>query len=103
MNTARRTAIRAADACHPRGAAGHSKTGIDRRWPVARIRRNPSSVRHAALAAALWAACVASALAQAPSNPNLNAQLLVGARQADRAQVERTLAEGAVPNARNRL
>ena len=41
--------------------------------------------------------------AQAVSNPNLNAQLLVGARQGDLAQVERVLAAGAVPSSRNRL
>ena len=44
-----------------------------------------------------------AAQAQAPSNPNLNAQLLVGARQNDMAQVERVLAQGAAPNSRNRL
>ena len=37
------------------------------------------------------------AAAQAPSNPSLNAQLLVGARQGDLAQVERVLAAGAAP------
>jgi hypothetical protein len=41
--------------------------------------------------------------AQAPSNPTLNAQLLVGARQGDLAQVERVLAAGASPSSRNRL
>ena len=43
------------------------------------------------------------AAAQAPSNPSLNAQLLVGARQGDLAQVERVLAAGAAPASRNRL
>src|SRR5512138_2222842 len=46
---------------------------------------------------------VAGAFAQAPGNPNLNAQLLVGARQSDPAQVQRTLAAGAAPESRNRL
>src|SRR5665213_345575 len=41
--------------------------------------------------------------AQAPGNPNLNAQLLVAARQSDVARVERALAQGAAPNSRNRL
>lgn len=41
--------------------------------------------------------------AQAPTNPSLNAQLLVGARQGDLAQVERVLAAGAAPSSRNRL
>ena len=35
--------------------------------------------------------------------PSLNAQLLVGARQGDLAQVERVLAAGAAPSSRNRL
>ena len=43
------------------------------------------------------------AWAQAPSNPNLNAQLLVGARENDLAAVERALAKGAAPESRNRL
>ena len=43
------------------------------------------------------------ALAQAASNPSLNAQLLVGARQGDLAQVERVLAAGASPSSRNRI
>ncbi len=69
-------------------------------------------VRHIRLAAcgALRAGLLALALAaplgagaQAPSNPSLNAQLLVGARQGDLAQVERVLAAGASPSSRNRL
>ena len=43
------------------------------------------------------------AWAQAPSNPNLNARLLVGARENDLAAVERALAQGAAPESRNRL
>jgi uncharacterized protein len=43
------------------------------------------------------------ARAQAPSNPAINAQLLVGARQNDITQVERMLSQGAAPNSRNRL
>jgi hypothetical protein len=61
------------------------------------------------LAGALRASVIAAALAapfgagaQAPSNPSLNAQLLVGARQGDLAQVERVLAAGASPSSRNR-
>ncbi|HEY8707001.1 MAG TPA: ankyrin repeat domain-containing protein, partial [Burkholderiaceae bacterium] len=55
------------------------------------------------LCAAAIALPMAGAHAQAASNPNLNAQLLVGARQDDIAHVERVLAQGAVPNSRNRL
>ena len=44
-----------------------------------------------------------SASAQVTSHPNLSAQLLVSARQNDLAAVERVLANGAAPNARNRL
>ena len=44
-----------------------------------------------------------AANAQTPGNPAINAQLLVGARQNDLAQVERVLAQGAAPNSRNRL
>lgn len=43
------------------------------------------------------------AQAQAASNPAVNAQLLVAARQSDMAQLERMLAQGAAPNSRNRL
>ena len=43
------------------------------------------------------------AAAQAPSNPNLNAQLLVAGRQGDLAQVSQALARGAAPNSRNRI
>jgi uncharacterized protein len=43
------------------------------------------------------------ARAQAPGHPNVNAQLLVGARQSDLVQVQRNLAQGAAPNSRNRL
>ena len=60
---------------------------------------------------ALCRACVAVLLAlaggsawpQAESNPNLNAQLLVAARNNDVAAVERALSQGAAPNSRNRL
>lgn len=57
------------------------------------------------LSAWLVVACVVAspAAAQAPTNPNLNAQLLVAARQSDAARVERALAQGAAPNSRNRL
>jgi ankyrin repeat protein len=41
--------------------------------------------------------------AQAESNPSLNAQLLVAARQGNLAQVERSLDAGAAPGSRNRL
>src|SRR5262245_47426357 len=53
------------------------------------------------LALAAWAA--GSAWPQAATNPNLNAQLLVAARNGDVAAVERALAQGAAPNSRNRL
>ena len=42
-------------------------------------------------------------MAQTATNPNLNAQLLVAARNGDLKAVERTLAQGAAPNSRNRL
>ncbi len=59
----------------------------------------------------LWRVCAAaltvltafSVRAQAPSNPAVNAQLLVAARQSDMAQLERMLAQGAATNSRNRL
>ncbi|HSC01068.1 MAG TPA: ankyrin repeat domain-containing protein, partial [Burkholderiaceae bacterium] len=44
-----------------------------------------------------------AAWAQAATNPNLNAQLLVAARNNDLASVQRALADGAAPNSRNRL
>lgn len=44
-----------------------------------------------------------SAWAQAESNPNVNAQLLVAARNTDADAVKQSLARGAVPNSRNRL
>jgi ankyrin repeat protein len=44
-----------------------------------------------------------AALAQAPSNPNLNAQLLVAARQGDLPAVKAALARGAEPSSRNGL
>ena len=40
-------------------------------------------------------------LAQAPSNPSLNAQLLVAARQGDLPAVKAALARGAEPSSRN--
>jgi ankyrin repeat protein len=43
------------------------------------------------------------AQAQAPTHPNLNAQLLVAARQGDLNALERSIASGAAPNSRNRL
>ena len=62
------------------------------------------------LRSVLLRACMLAALAvssfasaQAPSNPTLNAQLLVGARQGDLAQVQRVLEAGASPASRNRL
>ncbi len=67
--------------------------------------RQPNS-RAGVLRAGLIALALAVPLgagAQAPSNPTLNAQLLVGARQGDLAQVERVLAAGASPSSRNRL
>ena len=65
-------------------------------------RRRMRRVVATAFAATLLAAATGT-VAQAPTNPNLNAQLLVGARQGDLAQVERVLAAGAVPSSRNRL
>ena len=44
-----------------------------------------------------------SAWAQAESNPNVNAQLLVAARNTDADAVKQSLARSAVPNSRNRL
>ena len=41
--------------------------------------------------------------AQTPSDPTLNAQLLLAARQNDLPQVERVLSQGEAPNSRNRL
>ena len=46
---------------------------------------------------------VGAAWAQAPSNPSLNAQLLVAARQGDLPAVTRALERGAAPDSRNRL
>src|SRR6185503_16374275 len=43
------------------------------------------------------------AVAQAAGNPNLNAQLLIAAREGDAARVDRVLAQGAAPDARNRV
>lgn len=43
------------------------------------------------------------AFAQTASNPNLNAQLLVAARQSDLSALDRALERGAAPNSRNRL
>jgi ankyrin repeat protein len=43
------------------------------------------------------------AWAQAESNPSVNAQLLVAARNTDAAAVKQSLDRGAVPNSRNRL
>jgi ankyrin repeat protein len=62
--------------------------------------------RRAVLCCGLLAIALAAPLdaaAQAPTNPSLNAQLLVGARQGDLAQVERVLGAGAAPESRNRL
>src|SRR5438552_2937308 len=70
---------------------------------MTRIKRIALTARRAAVAAMLCLWTAAPVRAQAPSHPNLNAQLLVGARQADIALVERTLAQGAAPNSRNRL
>ena len=53
--------------------------------------------------AALMLLAAGFAQAQAASNPAVNAQLLVAARQSDMAQLERMLAQGAAPNSRNRL
>jgi ankyrin repeat protein len=44
-----------------------------------------------------------SAWAQAESNPSVNAQLLVAARNTDAEAVKKSLARGAMPNSRNRL
>ncbi|MGZ5771647.1 MAG: hypothetical protein ACXWJ1_12115, partial [Caldimonas sp.] len=46
------------------------------------------------VSAALWP--MAAAHAQASSNPNINAQLLIAARQADVGRADRLLADGAV-------
>jgi ankyrin repeat protein len=43
------------------------------------------------------------AWAQAESNPSVNAQLLVAARNTDAEAVKKSLERGAVPNSRNRL
>src|SRR5438132_14132965 len=68
------------------------------------IDRIASNGHRTATAAMLWLWMAAMpAGAQAPTHPNLNARLLVAARQADVVQVERTLAQGAAPNSRNRL
>jgi uncharacterized protein len=53
--------------------------------------------------AALMLSSGNSAQAQAASNPAVNAQFLVAARQSDMAQLERMLAQGAATNSRNRL
>jgi len=71
---------------------------------IARVRQPVFPI--GALRAGLIAIALAAPFAvdaQAPSNPTLNAPLLVGARQGDLAQVERVLAAGAPPSSRNRL
>src|SRR5664279_5453128 len=68
---------------------------------VTRIRVCRGSIR-CVLLACLVAAPLGAA-AQATTNPSLNAQLLVGARQGDVAQVERVVAAGAAVSSRNRL
>jgi len=57
-----------------------------------------NTARHVRAALVLLALCagVPYAFAQAGTNPNLNAQLLVGAREGNLDQVERMLALGAV-------
>ena len=45
----------------------------------------------------------APALAQSESNPSVNAQLLVAARNTDLEAVKKSLDRGAAPNSRNRL
>jgi len=56
---------------------------------------------------ALFFACLAGlaapALAQSESNPSVNAQLLVAARNSDIEAVKKSLDRGAAPNSRNRL
>src|SRR5262245_21721379 len=55
-------------------------------------------------AVAVWAfSAVVGAWGQATSNPNLNAQQLVAARNNDLPSVQRALADGAAPDSRNRL
>src|ERR1700712_4402565 len=56
-----------------------------------------------ALCAFATAFTMTGALAQAESNPNMNAQLLVAARQGDRTAAERVLNQGAVIESRNRV
>ncbi len=65
--------------------------------------RRTGAMRRRALAAAVAWAWARAAWPQAPSNPNLNAQLLVAARNNDLSSVQRALADGAAPNSRNRL
>ena len=58
----------------------------------------------AVLAMALLAANLGGSVrAQTATNPNINAQLLVAARQSDLSALERSLGRGAAPNSRNRL
>ncbi len=59
-----------------------------------------NSRRRLLVLAALLPAFVA---AQTPTNPNLNAQLLVAARQGDLVAVNRALGKGAAVDSRNRL
>jgi len=56
------------------------------------------------LAVLIGGLCMATqAWAQAESNPSVNAQLLVAARNTDAEAVKKSLDRGAVPNSRNRL
>jgi len=73
---------------------------------TSRLRAQPehrSRWRAAVLVAGALAFACATAWPQAETNPNLNAQLLVAARNNDVAAVEHALAQGAAPNSRNRL
>jgi len=61
-------------------------------------------VRFCAISLLAWGLLSSSAAwAQAESNPSVNAQLLVAARNTDAEAVKKSLARGAVPNSRNRL
>ncbi|MEO7246330.1 MAG: ankyrin repeat domain-containing protein [Rubrivivax sp.] len=83
-------------------AVQHIQTPTERVSLMASISGSFSRLRDTLLALGLSLAAH-GAWAQAVTNPNLSAQLLVAARQGDLAQIERTLSQGAAPNARNRL
>ena len=63
----------------------------------------PFSKQLLAFLFACLAGLAAPALAQSESNPSVNAQLLVAARNTDTDAVKKSLERGAAPNSRNRL